>query len=483
MPLVVNLDNQSSQPVYVKIANAIKTSILDGTLQPGQILPSARELAENLSVARITVQRSYRELSNQGLIQTSNRGSTFVHHNVTPPSRTHSIAARHKQYNSLAISKYAEQLLSLPSAAGDFDTEAIFGAPHPDDLPYAKWRQCLQAVTRLVGTDELFSPVPDSGGYLPLRQAIADLISRSRAIRCPLEQLLIFPSTENGFDLLCRLLLNKGDTVAVEDPGFASARFALMLHGVTVKGVPVDDQGLKVDSLESITPRPKLVLVTPSHQDPTGAAMSLERRHELLKWAAAGGTVIIEDDFDCEFRYGTELLPSLMSMDKSGVVIYRYNFWKVLFPLVRVGFCIVPPGLLPAMQRARRMLLRDIPAIPQAVLAEFISKGYLERHLHRLQKSYSQRRARLIQALTLAFGAKIRIGRKGGGTTIIVSFEKSFAEAEVVSAARSSGLHLQSIRESHSNRRNQDNQFTICFASMGEEELIRCVTDFKNLLA
>jgi GntR family transcriptional regulator/MocR family aminotransferase len=238
----------------------------------------------------------------------------------------------------------------------------------------------------------------DPLGFMPLREAIATYLREARAVRCEAGQVMVVSGSQHGLDLATRLLLDPGDRVWLEDPGYLGARGALMAAGARLVPVPVDGEGLEVARGIRVAPDARLAYVTPSHQYPLGVTMSLARRLALLEWARARRAWIVEDDYDSEYRYTGRPLASLQGLDRHGRVIYVGTFSKVLFPALRLGYVVVPPALVDAFAAARGLVDRHPPSVTQAVLAEFIAEGSFARHVRRMRMRYAEQQAALVEA-------------------------------------------------------------------------------------
>jgi GntR family transcriptional regulator / MocR family aminotransferase len=261
----------------------------------------------------------------------------------------------------------------------------------------------------------------DPAGYRPLREAISAHLEQTRGVRCSAEQVVVVNGSQQGADLLIRLFLDPGDQAALEDPGYAGAALTLQAHGMAISPVPVDDDGLDVAALPAPDDplAPRLVYVTPSHQFPTGATMSLPRRLRLLEWAARRGALIVEDDYDSDFRYSGRPLESLQGLDTHGVVAYVGSFSKALFPPLRVGFVVLPPRLVQPFVAAKWLADRQTATLDQQVLSDFIGEGHFERHLRRMRRLYQTRRDALLAALRTHLGDAMVAGGDGSGLHLV----------------------------------------------------------------
>jgi GntR family transcriptional regulator/MocR family aminotransferase len=286
-------------------------------------------------------------------------------------------------------------------------------------------------------------------------------------------------STETGIDGLCRILFDPGDMVAVEEPGFSGARCALKLAGAKLLSVPLDDQGLSVSYLKEHGENVRLVYITPLH-DPTGIVMSLERRHELLNWAFETGCIIVEDGFDNELNFGAQP-PPLFALDMHGVVAFRSNFWRTLYPMVRLGFLVVPPKLAQLVRQLKAMIDRDVPELEQRALGYFLTEGHFERHVKRLRALYGRRRAALLRALTREFGADVDLPATSSGMHICVKFSAAFDDALVEKAGTEAGLGLVATNHYYEGDPHA-NEFLIDFAHTTEELFDKRISIFANEL-
>jgi GntR family transcriptional regulator/MocR family aminotransferase len=240
-------------------------------------------------------------------------------------------------------------------------------------------------------------------GYEPLRQEVAVHAARSRAVTCTADQVIVVNGSQQGLDLCARLLLEPGDEVVVENPGYQGAWKAFTAAGAVLRAVPVDEEGLTCSGLGT---NAKLAYVTPSHQFPTGVAMSLRRRLELIRWARKHNSILIEDDYDSEYRYSGAPMPAMQGLAGGAPIIYCGTFSKVMFPALRIGYLIVPPSLVPAFRRAKWLADRHAPLHSQAALYQFMADGFLERHIRRMRRTYGLRRAALVESLQIHFGAR-----------------------------------------------------------------------------
>lgn len=397
-------------PLYQQLYTHLQAVILSGELRPGTKLPSTRALADELSVSRNTVLNAYEQLTAEGYLEGVEGSGTFVAHvlpdlMLTPAAFKASSNARTQQpapnkplFSEHARRQMAVQQMSpavLPSGDG-LPRPFSFGMPALNSFPYELWTQLV--VRRARRMPESAYSYQEAAGYRPLREAIAAHVMVSRRVRCTPEQIVIVPGAQGGLDLASRMLINDGDPVWMEDPGYFGARGAFLGAGAEIIPVPVDNEGLVVEAGITCAPQARLVYITPSHQFPLGVTMSLTRRLMLLDWAKRTNTYILEDDYDSEYRFAGRPLSALWGLDDAERVIYVGTFSKVLFPALRIGYLILPPSLVDAFLSVRRLMDVHMPVLEQAVLADFIAEGHFRRHLRRMRTLYAECRAALLDA-------------------------------------------------------------------------------------
>lgn len=443
MDLPIVIHKEALVPLHRQLTNSLRDAINAGLLPPKQGLPSTRELAETLSISRRTVVRSYNDLISQGYLETKFGGSTFV--SLKPPvdSGDRATADARPAVNSDLLSDFAIQLLNTVGDSLDFSYFSRLnycGAP-ADLLPVKQWRQLLSKQCATTDPAQL-GYVSDVFGDRTLREAISRYLRRSKGLQCDGDQLISFSDTKMSLDLIARTLINPGDIVVVEDPGYVYARELFIAHGAEVIPVPIDDQGLLVEQLRSLGRHCKLLYCTPSHQDPTGAVMSFERRKELLAWSKDNCDFIVEDAFDSDYFYSSAPLPALHSLDTSGRVLYLYSFWKMLFPLTATGYLVVPPSLVDVFRSTKQHVNRFFSSIEQLALAEFLNEGFLERHWRFTRSIYKKRRQAVIFALKMAFLEEVSFFAEGAGLHLTVRFTLDKSSDEILEAAEHAGLPL-----------------------------------------
>jgi GntR family transcriptional regulator/MocR family aminotransferase len=384
-PIHVSLGGR--EELSAGIYRQLREAVLDGRFRPGERLPPSRELAGQLGVARNTVATVYERLTAEGFLTARVGSGTFVADRGTPRSRRAPIGP------AVGPRPVWAEVAALPPLPGrPFDFRV--GVPDWRLFPLQTWRRLVNGALRaavLRGGD-----YRDPAGYPPLRAAIARYIAVSRSVHCAAEDVLVTHGAQQAVDLIVRVLVEPGTTVAVEEPGYPPVRALLRAHGARVVGIPVDAEGIVVSAIPRAA---RMVYVTPSHQFPLGAVLSAARRAALLDWARRRGGVIVEDDYDSEFRFTDRPLEPLQSLDDSGRVIYVGTFSKTLLPMLRVGFLVAPASLQPALVVAKELSDWRGDLTTQVALHRFIDDGLLGRHIRRATRQYRDRRTAILDRL------------------------------------------------------------------------------------
>ncbi|WP_328615683.1 PLP-dependent aminotransferase family protein [Amycolatopsis sp. NBC_00355] len=390
----------------VRIYRQLRDAILDGRLREGERLPPTRELARRLAVSRNTVAVAYDRLTADGFLAGRVGAGTYVCAELPTLAKSRK-APSGAGPQPKAVWRSLPPPVAPVARAPEYDFRV--GIPDAALFPLETWRRLLASELRdAVG----FAHYVDPGGYEGLRAAIARHAGVARSVRADADDVLVTQGAQQALDLLCRVLLEPGDRVAIEEPGYRLAKQLFASHGAEVVGVPVDGEGLDVAALP---PRTKLVYVTPSHQFPLGTPMSLSRRTALLAWAERADAVVVEDDYDSEFRFSDRPLEPLQSLDRDGRVAYVGSFSKTLLPMLRLGFLVAPASLRDALRHARQLSdwHGDLPA--QAALARFIDDGLFARHIRRATKVYAERHERITSTLERAFAGRLRLVPSAAG--------------------------------------------------------------------
>lgn len=403
--LLIRIDPRGRDTLQQQIYQGIRRAILAGVASPGTRLPSSRGLADDLRVSRTTAMLALEQLLSEGYLATRRGAGTFVAEDLpddlpsVPAADQTRTTRRAQRPKHLSLSRRGAVLAAAPQGAQRLHGPPRafrVGTPGIDLFPIRLWQRIVNRRLRSVTAAHL--DYGDAAGFRSLREAIASHVQMARGTHCSADQIVVVAGAQQGLDLICRVLLDPGDRVWMEEPGYPGARSALLGSGARIVPVRVDAEGLDVQAGVRRAGDARLVYVTPSHQYPLGVPMSLRRRLALLKWAAAARAWVIEDDYDSEFRYATRAIPCLHGLDIDGRVIYVGSFSKTLFPALRLGFVIVPTALQDRLVAARRVADQHPPVLDQAVLADFILDGHFSRHLRRMRIAYRER----LEALTAA---------------------------------------------------------------------------------
>jgi GntR family transcriptional regulator/MocR family aminotransferase len=448
--LPLTLDRSSAAPLYRQIYEGIRQAILDGRLRPGLRLPSTRALAEELDVSRNILVLAFEQLLTEGYVESRTGSGTTVARSV--PEEFLHVGRRSSQQPTTRrrnpLSQRGLRISELTSAIRDLAPAARlapfqYGLPALDELPLELWGRLVARHFRRAPKELLVHG--DPAGLWSLREAIASYVGVARGVRCSPSQVIVVNGSQQAVDLAARVLLDPGDRAVVENPGYFGARSALKAAGIELIPVPVDQEGLSVTALKQKPGMLKLVYVTPSHQFPLGVAMSLNRRLELLDWAARRSAWIFEDDYDSEYRYESRPIPALQGLDQEGRVIYVGTLSKVLFPAIRFGYLIVPEDLVQPFVSARALSDLSSPQVEQAALAEFISGGHLARHIRRMRALYLKRRDFMKRMIEETMPELVEVNNTEAGMHFVGWLPSGTDDAALSREALRVGLHVMPV--------------------------------------
>ncbi|MBV8659497.1 MAG: PLP-dependent aminotransferase family protein [Burkholderiales bacterium] len=450
--LAGRLAKHATEPLNRQIYLQIRDAILHGPLSSGMALPSSRALAESLGLGRNTVLHAYGQLEAEGYIASRAGAGTFVADLDNAPPVGHQPAQTpHKAFQ--ALSKRGETVLyNLPPTYEDASNAHLrTGLPDLSAFPWKQWQRILHKHQRACKPSDL--GYMGRGGHPALKASIARYLSLSRGVNCTPDQILITHGMQQALLTIALTLADSGDQVWLEEPGYMGVRLAFLAAGLDVHPVPVDADGMQwSDAL----PSPRLIYVTPSHQYPTGAVMSLARRQALLAEATRRGAWIIEDDYDSEFRHSGRPIAALQGLDKTGRVIYLGTFSKMLFPALQLGYLVVPPDLAHSMRRLQARLMREGSYLEQAALADFIDEGHFGAHLRHMRVTYARRQGKLRQTLVRELGEHFteqpahfdtHISLLGGaaGMHVLMRLPKHVDDSVISGALHAAGVHIAAL--------------------------------------
>ncbi|AOK31644.1 MULTISPECIES: PLP-dependent aminotransferase family protein [Burkholderia] len=418
----------------------LRAAILNGTLEPGTFLLSSRALAETLRIARNSVLYAYERLSAEGFAVATRQGTMVARVGLGAPA-----PGARTAHVKPALSRRIAQLPDADGELDDHDDPLPFlpGMPALDEFPLASWRRALERAWRRIGAEQLRYASAD--GNLRLRQTIAEYLRVSRGIGCDAQQVFITDGTQHGLDLCARTLADAGDTAWIEDPGYGGARAAFAAADLRLVPIPVDADGLAPTERHWRTRPPRLIYITPSHQYPLGAVMSVERRIALVSRARAAGAWIVEDDYDSEFRHYGAPLAALQSFGDDAPVVYLGTFSKTMFPALRIGFVVAPPALEPALRKTVGVLAPRGRLAEQLALADFIDAGHFARHLRRMRRLYAERRDALQDALIRHLGGVLTVSGGAGGMHLSARLDTDAADTDVARAASAHSITVRAL--------------------------------------
>ncbi len=436
--LAIDLPPRGSRAILHALHRQLRAAILDGRLKPDLRLPATRVLAEALGVSRNTAVATYDLLLSEGYLVARPGSGTYVA-DVLPRQRP--AAASDATVGDIRLAPFWRSpppviRMDGPAMPYDFRVGLSDKAPFPFEI----WRRLSARALR--GLSKVPAAYALSEGRPELRAAIAKHISFARAVACEAGDIIVTSGAQQAFDLVARVLVTPGMVVAVEEPGYPPMRNAFAAAGARVVGVPVDAEGLIVDRLPA---EARIVCVTPSHQFPLGPALSPPRRAALLDFARGAGAVIVEDDYDGEFRFSGRPLEALQTLDRGDCVFYVGTFSKSLFPALRLGFLVTPPWARQALVVAKQHSDWHGPILTQDTLAAFIDEGHLARHVRKMRKIYGERRQRLTQAIASHCGGWLQPIPGDAGLHLAARMDPAIDAAGLVERARADGIRVQSL--------------------------------------
>ncbi|MGE5243425.1 MAG: PLP-dependent aminotransferase family protein [Betaproteobacteria bacterium] len=479
-------DPRSSEPLYRQLYEKLRRQILSGAFSAGQQIPSSRILAADLHVSRNTVMNAIEQLIAEGYLEGEAGTGTFVT-GVVPEDMTSvdRAASRPPQRapRTPRWSEFGARLAPLNPRPEIWQVPpAPFrpGVPAFDRFPLDIWTRLANRRWRSRSVDVL--NYGDPAGYLPLRRAIVDHMTIARGIRATPEQVIVVGGAQQGIELAARLLLDPGDSVWMEEPGYGGMRGALQCQGATLVPVAVDESGLNVQQGIARAPQAKMAYVTPSHQFPRGVTMSLSRRLELLNWAEKADAWIVEDDYDSEFRFSGRPIPALQGLDPHDRVIYVGTFTKVLFPSARLGYLVVPPDLVDRFAVAKATVDRQSATPDQAVLADFIDGGHFARHIRRMRTLYLERADALVANAERHLKGAMDVKRPEAGMHTIGWLTNGASDRDVSRRAADAGVFAWALSTCCRSEAATDPGIILGFAAYAETEISSAVRALAGVL-
>ena len=485
-PVLLSLPGRASRgSATLWLADALRKEILSGRLRSGTRLPASRTMAREHGVARGTVQAAFEQLRVEGYLRARTGSGTYVTEvlpdqllQVRPVPAAPLRVVRDKGEPPRRLSQFGARVERPRSYR--LPTLRAFRANQPalSLFPTTLWAQVSGRCVRRATMAQLTEG--DAAGWRPLREAVAQYLTESRGVVCEPEQVLIVSGTQEAVGLVSRALLDPGDTVCVEDPGYVGAVRIFEAHGARICPVRVDSEGMVVPSARMRAPR--LAYVTPAHQFPLGVTMTVCRRIELLAWARVTGAMVLEDDYDSEYRFAGRPVPALQGLDRRGVVLYTGSFSKVLFPGLRLGYLVVPPDLVDRFGAMKAVVGQHAPLLDQAVLHEFMVEGHFGRHVRRMREIYAARRGVLQEAAKRHLAGLVEVGGIEAGLQTAAWLADGIDEGKAVAAAAE--RQVEAVPLSRYARKPMPRPgLQLGFAAVDEVELERGAQELARALA
>lgn len=432
-------------PLYRQLYSGLRRAILSGQFLPNTKLPSTRFLSRQLGLSRNTVLNSFEQLIAEGYLAGRHGSGTYIAAAVPDDLMSVRPQPRHDDSSHIgekrAMSQRGIKMLAeasrmpTPLVAVNGGKPRAFreGIPALDEFPRDVWGRLLTRTWRYSSYETL-----NYGGCPQLREAIAGYLGTARGVRCTADQIVVVAGSQHGINLVTKVLLDPGDPVWIEDPGYRGASGGFLGSGAQIIPVPVDKEGIQVSVGVARCAEARLAFVTPSHQFPLGVTTTLKRRLELLEWANQAKSWILEDDYDSEYRYTGRPLAALQGIDHENRVIYLGTFSKVMFPALRLGYLVVPPDLVDAFHAARKFSIQHPPLLEQIALANFITEGHFTRHIRRMRTLYCERQEALIQAARCELGGLLEVESEEVGMHLLGWLPDGMID---VSASRKAAAH------------------------------------------
>jgi GntR family transcriptional regulator/MocR family aminotransferase len=477
------IDRKAPKALHRQIYDAYRTAIVDGSLRPGQRIPSTRVLASELGVSRFPVLNAYAQLLAEGYFESRVGAGTvissFLPDQLTPSGVTGARLAATRS-GPRPVARRSSILPSLEGSPWLLGWGAFgVGQVAFDEFPLHVWSNLVARRCRHMDAKSFH--YGNQLGSRAFRETIATYLRTARSLHCEAEQVMIVSGSQQALEISARVLLDPGSRVWVEEPGYRLARYVLSLAGCHLVPVPVDMEGLDVAAGIKRCRKARAALVTPSHQFPLGVTMSASRRLQLLDWAQSTGSWIIEDDYDSEYRYESLPIASLQGLDANGRVIYIGTFSKVLFPSLRLGYVVIPSDLVDRFLAIRWAMDLGPPSFYQEVLADFIREGYFARHIRRMRILYRDRRSALVDSIGKELGSMVEVLGSEAGMHLAVTLPNGSRDLEIAARAARQNLWIWPLSPCYVGEVSRPG-FILGFGSTAVADIPRAVRELRNLL-
>jgi len=468
--------------LYRWLYDEMRTAILDGRLRPGSRLPATRDLASAYRLSRATIVTAFDQLKSEGYVEGRSGSGTYV--SQVLPEQLLDVrgprAEKRLPHRRVALSSYARRLQPFRGASPRPMRAFRANQPALDLFPTTLWAQVAARRLRRVSTNLLAGG--EALGYRPLREAVADYLNTSRGVKCTADQVLILSGAQEALDRTARILLNPGEPVWMEEPGYPGAAVVFRALGARICAVPVDAEGLDLERGRKRWKSARLAYVTPAHQFPLGVTMSLRRRLALLEWARRSGTLIFEDDYGSEYRYSGRPIPAMQGLDRSGVVIFAGSFSAVLFPALRLGYLVVPAEMVDVFAAAESVSTHHPPLLEQAILCDFITEGHFARHIRRMRELYAERLAVLLECAREKLAGSVEISTVEAGLQTVGWLKRGIPAERVAALAALRDVEVVPLSRYASGRSRREGVI-LGFAAVDPRELRRGVEELARVLS
>jgi len=443
--LLTLLEQHSSVPgsLSTRVYRAIRSAILDSTLRTGDRLPSTRALAADLSISRSTAEVAYAQLEEEGYLTRGVGSGSYVSADTALRASGRNRAASPLPFSSAqALSRRGRQIADMGGCVDAREVRAFSaGMPALESFPAEVWHRLLTRHARERPAD--WMRYGDRQGLPQLREAIAQYLSLSRGVDCNADQVIVLTSSQQALGLIATMMLDAGDRIWMEDPGYGGAQTAFSGAGANIVPIPVDSNGMCVDHAMRAAPHARLAYVTPSHQYPLGMTLCLPRRLQLIEWARRENAWIVEDDYDSEFHYDSRPIAAIHGLDRHQRVLYVGTFSKVLFPGIRIAYLVVPKPLVSSFVTARSQVDGHTSSLMQAVLAEFMQDGHFMAHVRRMRELYRARRDIFMDEMQRHLSDRLRPQpTQGGLQTACLLNDQRQSDKRLAGIAARSGIDL-----------------------------------------
>ncbi|MFC8687178.1 PLP-dependent aminotransferase family protein [Brevibacillus porteri] len=423
------MNAQSKEPLYQQLYKQLSKRIASGEIPSGTKMPSIRQLMKASGVGKNTIEAAYQQLLAEGYIVSRERSGFFaaeIERWSEPVDQDEESAL----YSSILKKKKGEHLTCRYNFHGSvIDTKSF---------PYATWRSCMLEALDVYPED--FSFYGDDQGEWELREELSTYLRRARTLICRPEQIIIGTGLQQALSFLCLLLADRHRVVAIEEPGYADARIVFSHHGYEVVPIPLAEEGLSIEALEKS--KATVVYTTPAHQFPYGMVMPVGQRQQLLQWAKRKNGIIIENDYDGEFRYNVHPTPSLQGMDRDGCVVYIGNFSKAFSPALRLDYTVLPRQLLGRYLEAFQAYPSPVSRHLQRSMQLFMQKGYWEKHVRKMRTVYHRKHDALLRAIQTYMPREVRVLGQSAGLHILLEVDTSRTEKELIDLARAADVRV-----------------------------------------